>query len=177
MKKLLATLTLAAAVVGSFAAGSPARADIDTPQMMPSLVQPDLSDLKLRALPQLNLSLVIIKKAELTSQVAVFKNFHPIYNPNPHPAYPVVWCYVKNSGLKDSGWFRTLLRIQRYGPLPILSLPTIEVKPWMSIPVGGYRLFGVRVYAPWGIKRAFSFADIDTTVPEYNEFNNWDSVP
>jgi hypothetical protein len=172
MKKLLVTLTLAAAVVSSLTTGSPARAAEDqAPQAMPSLVQPDLSDLKLRTLPQLNLSVLIIRKAELTSQVAVFKGYHPIYNKTPHPLFPAVWCYVKNSGLKDSGWFRTLIRIHR--PL----LPTIELKPWMSIPMGDHRLVGYRVFAPFGISRVFSYADVDHVTPEYNEFNNWDSIP
>jgi hypothetical protein len=145
---------------------------------MPSLVQPDLSDLKLRALPQLNLPLLILRRAELTSQVAVFYGFHPIYNPNPTPGRPAIWCYVKNSGHKDSGWFQTLIRVHRRSlPWPFPSLPTIEVKPWMSIPAGGYRLVGFKVFAPYGITRVFSYADIGTTVPEYNETNNWDSIP
>src|SRR5215211_7300368 len=112
MKKLLVTLSLAAVVAGSFAVGSPARAAEDqTPQAMPQLAQPDLSALKLRALPQLNLSILLIRKAELTSQVAVFSGYHPHYNPHPIPGYRAVWCYVKNSGFKDSGWFRTLIRV------------------------------------------------------------------
>jgi hypothetical protein len=36
---------------------------------------------------------------------------------------------------------------------------------------------GFQVFSPFGISRVFSYADIDTIVPEYNESNNWDSVP
>src|SRR5690349_15807987 len=114
MKKLIATLGLFAAVAGSFAATTPARAD-EAPRMLPTLVQPNLGDLKLKPILPINPQLLFVKKAELTSQVFIFTQYHPVYNPNPHPSYPVIWCYVKNSGLKDSNWFKTLIRIYRYG--------------------------------------------------------------
>ncbi len=74
--------------------------------------------------------------------------------------------------LKDSGPFKTLIRIHRHGsPSPLQGYAA------MSLPAGGYQLIGVRVYAPYGLKRVFSYADAFTHVAEYNETNNWDSIP
>jgi hypothetical protein len=179
MKKLFTTLALAAVVASSFAAAAPARAaEADAvPQLIPQLIKPDLGDLKPRALPSISPSLFLIRKAELTSQLAVFSSYHPYFNPNPSPLYRNVWCLVRNTGLANSGWFQTRIRMNRRGPLPFLSLPTITVYPWMNVPVGGYNLVGYRVYAPWGFSQVTSFADIGFVVPEYNEGNNGDSIP
>jgi hypothetical protein len=175
MKKLITTLSLAAAVVGSFAAGAPAKAD-EAPRMLPILAQPDLSDLKLKPIAPLSQQLTILwKKAELTSQIFVFQNYHPVYNQNPHPHYPVIWCYVKNSGLKDSGLFKTFLRIHRYGtPYALQGYAT------MALPAGHGAFVGVQVYAPYGLKKVFTYADATYAVDEYNESNNfdiWDAAP
>jgi hypothetical protein len=173
MKKILTAFALAATVISAVAAGSPARAaEGDTPQFMPQLVQPDLTDLKLRTLQPIDPQIFLIKKAELTSQLAIFTQYHPIYNPNPHPYFPVIWCLVRNTGLKDSGPFFTRIKIYRWGSPYVL---------WgdvgMSINAGSYKLFGVRVYAPYGLQKVSSFADAGYTVPEYHEDNNWDVVP
>ena len=49
------------------------------------------------------------------ARLTVYRDVGTSYFPNPHPAFPAVWCYVKNSGLKQSDWFKTLIRIYRYG--------------------------------------------------------------
>lgn len=169
MKKLITTLSLAAAVVGSLAAGAPARAN-EAPQMLPALIQPDLSDLKLKPIQPIHPQLTILwKKAELTSQVFVFTQYHSIFNKNPHPHYPVIWCYVKNSGLKHSDWFKTLIRIHRYGsPYALQGYAT------MALPAGHGAFVGVRVYAPYGLKKVFTYADATYAVDEYVESNNFD---
>src|SRR5687768_8792503 len=99
MKKMLVTLGLAAGVVSSLFATSPAQAS-DIPQMLPAQIQPNLGDLQLKPIlplsPQL---LILLPKAELTSRVTVV--------PSPFPGARRVWCYVKNSGLKHSGAFLT----------------------------------------------------------------------
>jgi hypothetical protein len=174
MKKLFATFALAATMISAVAAGSPARAaEGDAPQLLPQLVKPDLGDLKPRTLQPINPQLLLLfKKAELTSQLVVFKQFHPIYNPNPHPHFPVIWCLVRNTGLKDSGPFVTRIKIYRWGS-PYVLWGDIG----MSINAGDYKLFGVRVYAPYGLQKVSSFADAGYVVPEYQEDNNWDVVP
>jgi hypothetical protein len=168
MKKLIATLGLLAAVAGSFAATTPARAD-EAPRMLQPLIQPDLGDLKLKPILPINPQLLFLKKAELTSQIFVFKNYHPVYNPNPHPYYPVIWCYVKNSGLKDSNWFKTLIRIYRYG-----SPYVLQGTATMALPAGHGAFVGVQVYAPYGLQKVFTYADATYTTPEYNESDNFD---
>lgn len=173
MKKLLVTLGLVAAVVSSLSALTPVKAD--GLQVLPQIVQPSLQGLNLHPVLSINPQLLLVRKAELTSQVFVFWGYHPIYNPNPVAGYPAIWCYVKNSGLKDSGWFQTLIRIRRYdawGNVQILQgyMP-------MSLPVGHYSLVGFRIYAPYGLKQVFSYADATNVVPEYQETNNSDSVP
>lgn len=169
MKNLITTLALTAAVVGSFAAGAPARAD-EAPRMLPTLVQPDLGGLQLKPIVPINPQLTILwKKAELTSQIFVFKHYDPVYNQNPHPHYPVIWCYVKNSGLKNTDWFKTLIRIYRYGaPYALQGTAT------MALPAGHGAFVGVQVYAPYGLKKVFTYADATYTTPEYNESNNFD---
>jgi hypothetical protein len=170
MKKLFATLALAATVVTSLAATAPARAAEDpAPQLLPQLAQPNVSDLQLRPVLPIAASLLIIRKAELTSQLFVYPTISPYYRD--------VWCLVRNTGLKGSGWFQTRIRMNRRGPLPWLSLPTITVYPWMNIPAGGHQWVGYRVYAPWGFSQVTSFADIGFVVSEYNEGNNGDSIP
>jgi hypothetical protein len=170
MKRLIATLGLFAAVAGSFAASTPARAD-EAPQLMPSQIQPDLGDLRLK--PILPLSpqyLILLPRAELTSRVTVV--------PYPgQPAYRIVWCYVKNSGLKHSGVFKTLIRVHRNGPFPWLPLPKIEVTVPMALPAGAYQIVGFKVWAPWGVSKAFSYADSTFVTPEYVESNNFDFWP
>ena len=49
----------------------------------------------------------------------------------------------------------------------------------MRLRVGrpGPCLVGFRVAAPWGLNQVTSFADAGLVVPEYNEANNFDSVP
>jgi hypothetical protein len=168
MKNLITTLALAAAVVGSFAAGAPAKAD-EAPRMLPTLVQPDLKGLVLKPIAPIQAQLTILKRAELTSQVFVFQNFHPVYNTNPHPHYPVIWCYVKNSGLKNTDWFKTLIRIYRYG-----SPYALQGTATMALPAGHGAFVGVQVYAPYGLKKVFTYADATYTTPEYNESNNFD---
>lgn len=191
MQKLIVTLALAAAVGSSLVAGSPARAAEMTPQALAQLVQPnalaealpqvvppatpaapDPGGLSLRPLPLIDPNILILRRAELTSQLFVFYGYHPIYNPHPYPGYPVIWCYVKNSGVVGSGWFKTLIRIHRRG----FSTPLQGYIP-MNLPAGGYELVGFRVWAPYGLERVFSYADATYVVPEYNETNNWDSIP
>jgi hypothetical protein len=170
MKKLILALGLTATVVTSLAVTAPVRAD--GTQILPQLVQPDLSDLHLRPAPVIDKLLFPVLRAELTSQLFVFYGYNPVFNPHPYPGYPVIWCYVKNSGYIGTGWFKTLIRIQRYGtPYVIQAYAT------MNLPAGGGTWVGLRVYAPYGLKQVFSFADIGYTVPEYNESNNWDTVP
>jgi hypothetical protein len=168
MKKLITTLALTAAVVSSFAAGAPAKAD-EAPRMLPTLVQPDLRGLTLKPIAPLQAHLTILKRAELTSQIFVFKNYHPVYNPNPHPHFPVIWVYVKNSGLKNTDWFKTFIRIHRYGtPYALQGYAT------MALPAGHGAFAGVQVYAPYGLQKVFTYADATYTTPEYNEGNNFD---
>ena len=91
------------------------------------------------------------------------------------PGYRHIWCYVKNSGLANSGPFYTRIRIKRYWPFPFVQ--TLQVNVPMNLPVGAYSLVGFRVSAPWGLKQVTSFADAGMVVPEYNEANNFDSIP
>jgi hypothetical protein len=191
MQKLIVTLSLAAVVVSSLAAGTPARAAEMSPQALAQLIQPDtlaeglpqlappetpgqpdLGELSLRPRPLIDPKILFLRRAELTSQLFVFYGYHPVYNPHPIPGYPVIWCYVKNWGVVGSGWFKTLIRIHRKG----FSTPLQGYIP-MNLPAGGYELVGFRIWAPYGIERVFSYADATYLVPEYNEANNWDSIP
>ena len=166
MKKLLVAFGLCAALVSSLSlAARPASAD---PSQLPQLnmVQmPEPQNLQLRQIAPLNLNLAILPlKAELTSQVFV--------GPSPYAGFKRIYCYVKNSGFAHSGWFKTLIRIHRPG------LSTIEaIVPTPSLAPGGSVWITGVVYVPTGIQRVFSFADVTYVVPEYNEFNNWDSIP
>src|SRR5512133_3517355 len=108
MKKLFATLALAATVVTSLAATAPARAAEDpAPQLLPQLAQPNLSSLQLKPIAPIAASLFIVPKAELTSQLFVYPTLSPYYRD--------VWCLVRNTGLKNSGWFQTRIRMNRRG--------------------------------------------------------------
>lgn len=173
MKKLIVTLALAATVVSSLTATRPARAaGPDAFQLQPQLVQPDLGGLQVKPVVPLSPQILLFKRAELTSQLFVLYGYHPLYNPSPNPNYPAILCLVRNTGLAGSGWFKTLIRIDRTGiPVPI------QVYVPMNIPAGGWTLVHGHVYAPFGLKRVFSFADATFLVPEYNEANNWDSIP
>ena len=78
MKKFLVTLGLAAAVMSSLVAGSPARAADEAPQLMPEAAAPSGLVLK----PILPLSpqfLTILPRAELISRVTV----------TPYPGQPL----------------------------------------------------------------------------------------
>jgi hypothetical protein len=169
MKRIAITLGLAAVVVSSLFAGAPAQAS-DIPQMIPTQIQPNLPDLKLKPIEPLSPQyLILLPRAELTSRVTVVAS--------PYPGARRVWCYVKNSGLKHSGLFKTLIRVHRKGPLPWISLPTVQVHATMALPAGAYQWVGFDIYAPWGVSKAFSFADVTYVVPEYNEGNNFDFWP
>lgn len=170
MKKTLVTLGLAAAVAGSLFATAPARAD-EPPQWLSPPARADLRDLKLKPILPIVPHLLLARKAELTTDLTIFKDYHPLYNPQPHPNYRVIWCVVKNWGLRDSGPFKTLLRIHRVG------LPTLYGGAHMSVSMGQAQLIGMKVFAPSGVSRAFSDADYEYAVPEYNESNNFDLIP
>jgi hypothetical protein len=173
MKKLIVTLALAASVVSSFAVSTSARAaELEPLQIQPQLVQPELGELKIKPAPVLTPEILILKRAELTSQLFVIYGYNQYFNPNPNPNYPAIVCLVKNTGSANSGWFKTLIRIHRYG----YSTP-ISAYVWTNVPAGGYAWIYGHVYAPYGLKQVFSYADVTSVVPEYIETNNWDTIP
>ncbi len=180
LQKLTATLALAAAVISTVAVSAPARAaapalpDATPGAMAPAAIDPQ--NLNLKPVFQLPAALLFFR-AELTSQLFVYTpgQYDPIGHLNVAPGYRHIWCYVKNHGLKHSGLFNTRLRIYRYWPFPFVQ--TIQLNVPMSLPAGAYSLRGFRVAAPWGLKQVTSFADSGLIVPEYNEANNFDSIP
>jgi hypothetical protein len=181
LQKLTATLALAAAVVSTVSLSAPARATepaIADPN--PGVMAPqgslDPKSLNLKPAYQLPSALLFFR-AELTSQLFVYTpgQYDPIGHLYVAPGYRHLWCYVKNHGLKHSGLFNTRIRIYRYWPFPFVQTITLNLP--MSLPAGAYSLRGFRVAAPWGLKQVTSFADSGLIVPEYNEANNFDSIP
>ena len=185
MKKTAFALALAAAVAAQIiAAAAPVRAEIAPENMnqglglmaqsLPSMnnllspsspnLPPDLGGLQLKPLAPINPALLFLFKAELTSQLFVANTGNP--------SVKVVWCLVRNTGFVNSGPCWTFLRIQRRGT----SIP-LQGYVLTNVAAGGHQWIGVLVYAPYGFTRIFSYADATHIVPEYNEFNNWDSIP
>ena len=172
MKKFLVTLGLAAAVVSSLAAGSPARAAEEAPMLMPESAMPNLGNLQLKPVAPLapQYMALTVLRPELISRVTVL--------PYPgQPAYRLVVCKVYNIGHLHSGAFRTLVRIHRK-LLPWLpAVPSqVEVGIW-NIPPGGSVQILLKAKAYFGITKAFSYADTANVVREYVETNNFDLWP
>jgi hypothetical protein len=169
MKKLIVTLGLAAAVVSSLFAASPVRAAEEEPTLMPSMPIPSSVQLK-PILPLGPQYLTLLPRAELISRVTV--------TPYPgQPAYRLVYCKVSNIGHKNTGPFKTLVRIHRkiFPWLPAVA-SQVNVGIW-NIPPGGHQWIVLKAKPYFGITKAFSFADSTYTVPEYNEANNFDLWP
>lgn len=165
MRKFTVALGLAAVVAGLFAAGSSARAANDLSPADAQLAQPKLGDLKLKIAPQIAPNLLFARRAELTSQLFVVNTGNP--------SVKLIWCLVKNHGFKASGPTKTLIRVWRNGsPFPVQGMFNTP-----GIAPGGHYWIGAYVYAPYGLKRVFSYADATHIEPEYIETNNWDSLP
>jgi hypothetical protein len=169
MKKLIVTLGLAAAVVSSLFAGSPARAADEAPQLMPEASVP--SSLVLKPIVPLGPQyLTLLPRAELISRVTVTP-----YAGN--PLYRLVYCKVSNIGHRNTGPFKTLVRIHRKLAwfLPVTTAQATV--PIWNIAPGGHQWIVLKAFAPLGISKAFSFADSTFVVPEYVESNNFDFWP
>jgi hypothetical protein len=169
MKKVIVTLGLAAAVMSSLFAASPARAADEAPTLMPSMAVPSGVQLK-PILPLGPQYLTLLPRAELISRVTVLQ--YP-----GQPNYRLVYCKVSNIGHRNTGAFKTLVRIHRkFLPwLPAVSAQ-VNVGIWNIAP-GGHQWIVLKAYAPFGITKAFSYADSTYTVPEYVESNNFDFWP
>jgi hypothetical protein len=166
MKKMTLALVLATAALTQVFAAAPVRAEVAPENMNQGLAyfHPDVRDVPLKPLPLIDPQILLVPKAELTSQLFVVNTSNP--------AYKVVWCLVRNTGLLNSGPFRTYLRIYRNGsPYPLQGTAIT------SVPAGGYEWIGALVYAPYGFSYLYSEADSTHVVPEYIESNNWDSIP
>ena len=174
MKKFFVTLGLAAVVMSSLVAGSPARAAEEAPQLMPEASIPAPTDLQLKPIvplgPQYLTLSPLFLRPELISRVSV--------TPYPgQPLYRLVWCKVSNIGHRNSGPFMTLIRIHRKFAwwLPVttaqVNVPTLNLAPGTS------RLIVLKAFAPLGIQKAFSYADSTFAVSEYVESNNHDFWP
>jgi hypothetical protein len=170
MKKLMVTLGLAAAVVSSLFATSPARAADEAPTLMPSMAVP--GNLQLKPIVPLGPQYLtlFLPRAELISRVTV--------TPYPGQAnYRLVYCKVSNIGHRNTGPFKTLVRIHRKF-LPWLPAVTAQVEvPIWNIAPGGHQWIVLKAYAPFGITKAFSYADSTYVVKEYVESNNFDLWP
>ena len=180
LQKLTATLALAAAVISTVSMSAPARATEPSIPSSPGMMAPQagIDPQSLNLKPAFKIpSAILFFRAELTSQLFEYTpgQYDPIGHLYVAPGYRHVWCYVKNHGLANSGPFYTRLRIYRYWPFPFVQ--TLQINVPMSLPVGAYSLVGFRVPAPWGLKQVTSFADAGLVVPEYNEANNFDSIP
>jgi hypothetical protein len=166
MKKLTLALVLAAAALTQVFATTPVRAEVAPENMNQGLAyfHPEIRDVPLKPLPLIDPQILLVRKAELTSQLFVVKTSNP--------AVKVIWCLVRNTGLADSGPCWTYLRIYRNGS----SVP-LQGYAATNVPAGGYQWIGVAVYAPYGFSSLYSDADATHIVPEYIESNNWDSIP
>jgi hypothetical protein len=169
MKKLIVTLGLAAAVVSSLFVTSPARAADEAPSLMPSMAVPN--NLVLKPIQPLSPQyLILLPRAELISRVTVA--------PYPgQPNYRLVFCKVSNIGHRNSGPFKTLVRVHRkVAPWLPAVVSQVEVPIWNIAP-GGHQWIVLKAFAPWGITKAFSYADTANVVREYVETNNFDIWP
>jgi hypothetical protein len=165
MNKLLSTVGLCAITFGSLAAVAP-RPAAATPSIPipPPLMAPDLRDLKLKPAVKLPLLSPVFFRAELTADV--------IEKPTGIPGWSWVICVVRNTGLRNSGPFQTLLT-KIYVGTPMLPGPAVATPIAMNIPAGGYQ-------AVWFLENESLtvglLADHTHVVAEYNELNNNDSL-
>jgi hypothetical protein len=166
MKKITLALVLATAALTQVFAAATVRAEVAPENMNQGLAyfHPDVRDVPLKPLPLIDPTILLVKRAELTSQLFVV-------NTN-SPGVKVVWCLVRNTGFLGSGPCWTYLRIHRAGT----SVP-LQGYVATNVPAGSQQWIGVAVYAPYGFTYLYSEADATHIVPEYLETNNWDSIP
>jgi hypothetical protein len=166
MNKQLITIGLCAAVFASLAAVAPrpAAATPSIPIPPPRLIAPDLRYIKLNPAPKLAILPPFLFRAELTSQI--------IEQPTGIPGLSWVICVVRNTGLKNSGPFQTLLT-KVYVGTPTLPGPAVATPIPMNIPAGGYQVFFFLENAPLTVGL---HADNPDVVLEYTNANNDDSL-
>ena len=166
MQKLSLALVLAITALTQAFVSAPVRAEVAPENMNQGLayLHPDIKLVPVRPLPQVDPQILLLKRAELTSQLFVANT--------QYPGYKVVWCLVRNIGSANSGPFWTYLRIDRVGT----SIP-LQGYAATNVPAGGWQWIGVLVYAPYGFNHIYSEADATHIVPEYSDSNNSDSIP
>jgi hypothetical protein len=167
MKNLLVTLSLTAALAGSFVSIRPASASPTLPLPPPQIGAPDLKQLDLKPIPAMSLTPILFK-AELTAQLYT----QPVGQSYPH--WHWIIAVVRNTGLLSSGPFETLIT-RVYAGTPSLPGPAIATPVWMNIPAGGsFTVFWPEQLS--GPLQVGVYADFTHVVPEYNELNNSDML-
>ena len=166
MQKFSLVLVLTITALTQAVVSAPARAEVAPENINQGLayLHPDIKLVPVKPLPQIDPQILLLKRAELTSQLFVTNT--------QYPGYKVVWCLVRNLGYVNSGPCSTYLRIDRIGT----SVP-LQGYAATNVPAGSYEWIGVLVYAPYGFNYIYSEADATHIVPEYSDSNNADSIP
>src|SRR5436190_17405387 len=128
MKKLSLALVLSITALTQAVVSAPARAEVAPENINQGLayLHPDIKAVPVKPLPLIDPQILLIKRAELTSQLFVTNT--------QYPGVKVVWCLVRNLGYVNSGPCWTYLRIDRIG-----SSTPLQGYVATNVPAGGYQ--------------------------------------